>query len=300
MLIAAPPKCPFCEGDSKKLFSKNEVPINECLVCTHRFVSTDTQVSLSKRNEEQFGDDYFFGGEGCYEDYSIQAPELSHKGGKYSRLLKRLLPSGSDSKKQAPRVLDIGSAAGYLLQGFVDNGWQGTGVEANGSMARFGREELGLDVRHSTVEEFDSDQKYDAATMVQVLPHLVNPSETLDSVRSQLSKNGLLLIETWSCRSLTARAFGKSWHEYNPPSVLHWFSRGSLGRLLREHNFEVVKQGRPLKWIHVGNGAAIFKQSMEESFLKTCAMSVLDRVPASLKVPYFLDDVFWVVARKCD
>ena len=136
--------------------------------------------------------------------------------------------------------------------------------------------------------------------MVQVLPHLVNPSQTLDSVRNQLSKNGLLLIETWSCRSLTAKAFGKNWHEYNPPSVLHWFSRNSLGRLLREHNFEVVKQGRPLKWIHVGNGAAIFKKSMEDSFLKTCLTSVLDRVPAGLKVPYFLDDVFWMVARKCD
>ena len=300
MLIAAPQTCPFCEGDSKKLFSKNDVPIHECMDCKHRFVSEESEKNLSKRMTEQFGDDYFFGGEGCYEDYSIQAPELSQKGSRYSRLLKRLLPNRPDSSKQSPRVLDIGSAAGYLLQGFVDNGWQGTGVEANGSMARFGREELGLDVRHSTVETFQSDHQYDAATMVQVLPHLVNPAESLNSIRNQLSKNGLLLIETWSCRSLTARAFGKNWHEYNPPSVLHWFSRSSLGRLLRKHKFEVVKQGRPVKWIHVGNGAAIFKKSLGESAFKTGITSVLDRVPSSLKVPYFLDDVFWVVARKCD
>ena len=288
--------CPFCSGgQSQELFLKNDVPILKCQDCSHRYCLTSSEVS--DRVADEFDDDYFFGGKLCYDDYSVMRPDLKRKSAYYSKILKRNL---NEEARNKPKILDVGCAAGYLLEGFVEQGWGTTGLEANRTMAKYAREELGLDVHHCPIEDFESESSYDVASLVQVLPHITEPYKALSQIHDKLNPDGLLLIETWNCDSLAARVFGTNWHQYNPPSVLHWFSRSSLGRLLRKHKFEVVKQGRPVKWIHVGNGAAIFKKSLGESAFKICITSVLDRVPSSLKVPYFLDDVFWVVARKCD
>ncbi len=71
-------------------------------------------------------------------------------------------------------------------------------------------------------------------TMIQVMAHFVDPLDAFDRVARANKNDGLCLIETWNCQSLTARLFGKAWHEYSPPSVLHWFSPARLARLAGE------------------------------------------------------------------
>lgn len=68
--------------------------------------------------------------------------------------------------------------------------------------------------------------------------------------------------------------------------------------LLRQHDFEVVEQGRPVKWINFGNGAAVLKRSVSESKLMKAIIAPVRLIPSGVRVPYFLDDVFWVIARK--
>ena len=292
-MLDAPSKteCPFCQSESTILFHKNSLPIFRCVSCQHRF--SQTPHSQSQHIEKEFGDDYFSGGEGCYDEYEHQAKDLKRLGRYYSRILRK-----HGSENQEPRVLDLGCAAGFFLKGFVEDDWQGVGVEANSQMAEYARDKLQLDARHSTIEQFDSSEKFDAVTVVQVLPHLLNPKSCLDDIHPLLKESGLVLIETWNHRSITARLFGKWWHEYNPPSVLHWFTRASLSELLEESGFEVVKTGRPTKWISLGNGFAIVRKSMKDSRLASVFLAPTRLVPSALKVPYFFDDVFWILARK--
>ena len=286
--------CPFCScGESQELFTKNDVPILKCQDCGHRYCMTNSE--LSERVADEFDDDYFFGGKLCYDDYSVMRPDLKRKGAYYSKILKKNLP---DSQQEDLKILDIGCAAGYLLEGFADKGWGTTGLEANQTMARYGRDELGLDVHHSTIEDFQSDESYHAASLVQVLPHITEPYKALNQIHDKLLPDGLLLIETWNCESMAAKMLGRNWHQYNPPSVLHWFSKLSLTEQLEYCDFEVVQVGRPVKWISLGNAAAALKKSVSDSKVLSTLAAPADLLPSWLKVPYPMDDCFWMVARK--
>ena len=76
------------------------------------------------------------------------------------------------------------------------------------------------------MESFRGDDgPYDLVVMLQVIAHLVDPLATGRRIAELLRPDGLWLVETWDRESRTARLFGRRWHEYSPPSVLHWFSR---------------------------------------------------------------------------
>ena len=277
----------MCAGKSTIFLTKNKWPIYECQSCQHRFCKTDLQVK--DRVADQFDDRYFFGGESCYDDYTELENELRRKGQRYGRLLQNLLKLGDQKSR---RILDVGCAAGFLAQGFQQQGWQVTGIEANESMAKFGRDKLKLNIHHCTVEECNVGQSFNAAALVQVLPHLIDPCTVLEQVRDRLLPDGLLLVETWNCQSLTAKMFGRHWHQLNPPSVLHWFAKSRLLNLLRKYDFEIIKQGRPVKWLNFGNGVAVLRKSTRESKLISALCSPIGLVPSGIRVPYPFDDVF--------
>lgn len=286
--------CPFCRsGESQTLFLKNDVPILGCDACGHQFCRN--HVEVSGRIAEEFGDDYFFGGESCYEDYSVKGADLQRQGAYYSKILARHL---DQQRRENPRILDVGCAAGFMLGGFASQGWETTGLEANQTMAKYGRDELGLDVRHSTIEDFDADESYDAASFVQVLSHIAEPFEALNRIHDKLLPDGLLLIETWDCESLAAKTFGRNWHQWNPPSVLHWFTKQRLSKQLNDCDFEVIEIGRPVKWIRLGNAAAVLKKAVSDSKVLSALAAPAQLMPSWVKFPYPMDDCFWIVARK--
>ena len=82
---------------------------------------------------------------------------------------------------------------------------------------------------------------------------------------------------------------GRHWHEYCPPSSLHYFSPSNLAALARQFGFERVARGRPPKKInlkHAGTFAthALFGRS-------------LDWLP-DWDVPYPSFDLMWALFRK--
>ena len=70
-----------------------------------------------------YGDHYFTGGGAGYPDYLADGELLRERGRGYARLIAGATTPG--------RVLDIGAAAGFVLQGLCDEGWRGAGIEPN-------------------------------------------------------------------------------------------------------------------------------------------------------------------------
>ena len=239
--------------------------------------------------DETYADGYFDSGGGGYSDYLRQEETLIKAGNKYAKLLEPYVGAG--------RLLDIGAAAGFILTGFEQCGWNGVGVEPNPSMAELARRR-GCDVLNSTIEALPDQEPFDAIILVQVISHLRDPLAVLNRAHDLLKPGGVLLIETWNRKSLTARVFGRYWHQANPPSVLHWFTKPHLQMMLERCGFTVVQRGRPIKLISVGNGVSLILHSVRESALGRLVTTPLAVVPKSLKAPYFLDDVFWFVAQK--
>lgn len=275
-------KCPLCGGASAVRFEAHGYPVLRCQACGHEFAGLS---QTEGHVERTYSGSYFHGGAAGYADYLAEAGILRDHGRRYARLIRPWRGPG--------RMLDVGAAAGFILRGFADEGWTGIGVEPNAVMARHGREQLGIDVRQGTLESCGELGQFDLVSMIQVIAHFADPVAALGAAARLTRPGGYWLIETWNRASWTARMFGKNWHEYSPPSVLHWFTPGSLEQAAARFGMRRVAGGRPGKWIAGGHAVSLLKHKSR------VLGSVAERlVPERLAIPYPAEDLFWMLLRQ--
>lgn len=255
----------------------------DCQACGHRFANV---LGGEEHIDKVYSDSYFTEGNAGYSGYTLDKDLLIKRGRKYAQILQKHVPDKG-------RLLDVGAAAGFILKGFTEEGWDGIGLEPNQTMASYGIEELGLDMRTGTLESTVLNERFDLITMAQVVAHFYDPISAFENACSLLKPKGYLFIETWDRDSFSARLFGKHWHEYSPPSVLHWFSRDSLSDILAKIGFEEVAKGRMVKRL---SGRHI--RSLLSYRLGTEKLFRL--IPDRITLPYPSEDLFWALYRKKD
>src|SRR6185312_5623714 len=78
-----------------------------------------------------YGDDYFFGAGAGYPNYLQVGPLIKARGRHYAHIV---------AHHSAPRRLPYGgAAAGFILRGFQDCGWNCIGIEPKTTMAAYAR-----------------------------------------------------------------------------------------------------------------------------------------------------------------
>jgi SAM-dependent methyltransferase len=270
------------------VFKKDGHDILDCAACDHRFTSPVHEPA--GHVSSVYSDKYFDGGGAGYADYLAQEHLLRNRGMWYAKVLRQHTQPG--------RILDVGAAAGFILKGFVDSGWTGSGVEPNDTMASIARSRLGLEVWTGMIENLAGDLSFDAVSMIQVLPHFIDPKHAMSVVAKVLQPGGLLLIETWNCQSWTARILKQNWHEYSPPSVLHWFSPQSVVRLANQFDLCPIAHGRPAKKILAGHAKSLLRHKFAGSPGGRLGLRMLDVVPDQWVMPYPAEDLFYMVLKK--
>jgi SAM-dependent methyltransferase len=287
MAVAAFPlrACPVCRGPTDRAFAVDGYWLRACRSCGHQLAELAPD---RKHVDATYDDAYFEGGGAGYPGYLEEAGILEATGRTYAGIAARYMPAGT--------VLDIGAAAGFILSAFTEAGWHGIGLEPNDRMAAHARTALGLDVRTGTLEEFAADQRFDLVTMIQVLPHLWDLDRALRNAAALTRPGGYWLIETWDRHSWTARFMGRRWHEYSPPSVLHWFTRDEVARLGERYGFRPVAHGRPRKRISGSHAVSLLEHGVRNTPLARIVPAIRALVPA--QIPYPSEDVFWVLLRK--
>lgn len=274
-------KCPLCGSATSVAFETQGIDILDCLDCGHRFAHVEGGELHVNAN---YDDSYFYGGGAGYSDYSAEADLLQKRGRMYANKVARFTEPG--------RMLDVGAAAGFILKGFEDCGWNGMGLEPNHTMVEFGRSHLSLEISQGSLESFETDRRFDMISMIQVAAHFYDPKRAFEKAYKLLNRHGLLLVETWDRGSLSARLFGKNWHEYSPPSVLHWYTKPGLTAFLEGLGFERVAGGRPPKKISGGHIRSLLKYRLGDN-------SFLSLIPESVNFPYPSEDLFWALYKKC-
>lgn len=281
--------CPICQSASDRYLQKEGFWIQACPQCGHQFLES----SPSETHVAQvYSDDYFYGGGAGYPGYLAEAHLIRAHGRRYAKLLNRYTTPG--------HVLDVGAAAGFVLQGFVQSGWQGTGIEPNDGMAAYGREQLGLDIRTGSFEQLQPTEKYDLVSMVQVIPHFWDLHQALSTAKACTKPGGYWLIETWNRDSRLAKFFGPNWHEYSPPSVLRWFSPGDLRLLAEQYGFRQVDRGQPQKWISGAHIKSLAGHKLETMGGLRRLKWLLNLIPDRLRLPYPSEDLFWALYQKVE
>jgi SAM-dependent methyltransferase len=276
--------CPVCGARTRRVLCvRGDSQIRGCGFCLHRFAELQP---AADHVSTVYGDSYFFGGGAGYPDYLSEGTLLREHGRRYARRIARYVEPGS--------VLDIGAASGFLCDGFRSEGWRPEGLEPNETMARYGRNNLRLVVHTTALEDFVSPHRYDLISMIQVLGHFTNLHQALRKAADLTRERGFWLIETWNNRSLTARVLGKHWHEYNPPSVLNYFSRQSLELLAGQFGFEPVASGHPSKRIMWKHARSLLNHQVPWRWFH----NVTGLVPDNSVFPYPSEDLLWILFRK--
>ena len=278
--------CPLCGESARFLFTKNAIGIVECRRCKHQFA--DLEVTDDHVNRV-YDDAYFTGGGAGYADYLADSHLRISQGRRYAKLLQQFTVPGY--------MLDIGCAAGNLLSGFIQAGWKGEGIEPNAQMAARAKAS-GLNVQRCTLEQYVPTREFDLVALIQVLPHLSNVAGCVEKVSRMVRPGGLCLVESWNRRSLTAGFFGKHWHEYSPPSVLHWFDRTGMNDLMRRFGLSPLANGRTWKWISVRHAQSLLRHTLSQNALGRNTTGAARLFPRHLRVPYPGDDLVWMLFEK--
>lgn len=284
--------CPVCGGPTQRLFVKNSYGIHDCARCGHRCADLATTAA---HVAQVYSDHYFHGGGDGYPDYLAEGALLQAHGRRYGALLQGYL--------QAGRVLDVGAAAGFVLSGLQASGWQGVGLEPNAQMADYGCHQLGLTMVTGDLERSPlqgTTDRFDLVTMIQVIAHFYDLRQALAQAAALTRPGGYWLIESWDYTSWPARLLGENWHEYSPPSVLHWFSPQGLAALVAQFGLTPVATGRPRKELNGAHAKSLLRHKVQGTVVAPLCNRPLDLLPDKFPIPYPAFDLFWSLFRKVE
>lgn len=147
--------------------------------------------------------------------------------------LERLLPPGCGK-----RLFDFGCGAGGFLLEAQKAGFDVMGLELSKDLAQHVEEVHKIPVYQGLASDPGFTEKFDVIVSSQVFEHLLDPRQTLESLKERLNRPGLLLIEVPNQNDIRERL--KRGRIMND-SHLFYFSASSLSRMLRDQCFRVVK-----------------------------------------------------------
>jgi len=269
------------------LFIKNGYPVVECNTCLHRFAELN---NMEDHVNNVYSDDYFFEGKAGYPNYLEEKDILIRSGKRYAQLLKKYTKPGN--------LLDVGCAAGFILKGFEESGWHCEGIEPNETMASYGRNEMNLHIHTGTLEEYTTNTKYDLISLIEVIGHFNDLDKALKNMTGMLNVGGFVLVESWNEGSAVAKLLGKRWHEYSPPSVLHWFSDNSIAAFFSELGFSLVASGHPQKRINVKHAISLLDEKLPNFLFKKQIFNFFSSWAGNMTLIYPLHDLKWYLFRK--
>jgi len=223
--------CPLCSADNSKfLFLKNTYRHVRCRACGLVFVNPmptpaeigaiyDDPLYFANRNEWPYGYNNYFGEREFYTAL-------------FDRRVSECERALGAANGHGRRLLDVGCAAGFLLDEALERGWEVAGVEVSPHAAEFANQRLGGVVREGTLEQarFES-ESFDCVVMSDIVEHVPDPVGLLREAARVLKPGGLLLLSAPNVRSWSARLMRHRWFHFKRDHVV-LFSERTLLRAL--------------------------------------------------------------------
>lgn len=191
-------------------------------------------------------------------------------------------------------MLEIGCAAGWLLKGARDEGWDIAGLEASPKFQRYATEVLDLPVHLDTIDALREEAypAYDVVVMTDVMEHLQDPVRDLRAIRPHVKPGGYLVIATCDIGSVVARWYGLAWRQVVPSHTIYWTKR-SMTEALHHADFAVERFSEPRYW---DPDPSLERQALVREVVKVVArwmlqntyVPIMRRLPALHPVPAIL------------
>lgn len=134
------------------------------------------------------------------------------------------------------RWLDVGAGYGLWQDFLLKKGVRSLGIEIEKGVAKTAQER-GFEVLIQSIEEFETEEKFDVITMCDVLEHVKDPVEVLNKCFQLLSENGLLYIQVPNVLGFKLPMN----HSYGLPFHLWQFNKKTLLSLISKTNLRYVR-----------------------------------------------------------
>lgn len=142
-------------------------------------------------------------------------------------------------------ILDVGCGRGIMLGLFRERGWRVLGTQLSLTAAEAARRDLGIEVAVGELPDLAlPSASFDVVTIFHVVEHLEDPFRYLVEVRRLLAPGGLLVIELPDHSGPGFRLLGVRHLCVDHPNHLHFFTEGSLRKLLARSGFRIEARGR--------------------------------------------------------
>lgn len=203
-------ECAFCRGPLKPAFARDQRQFARCIRCGAYLRSDERLGSTGEYESGSFAEavDRSLTYRPAFEQFDEYAP---------------LLCDGN--------LLEIGCGSGHFLAAAKARGREVTGVEISARHREYIRQRWGIEAIAKTVAtEAIQNFSFDNIVSFNVLEHLPDPLEHLNSIGRMLKPNGRCIISTANASCSVAKIFGRWWAMFKPADHISLPTAESLRR----------------------------------------------------------------------
>jgi SAM-dependent methyltransferase len=226
-------RCNLCQRDSTQLFLETPVDtLVRCRRCGLVYVDPRPLAEEADYEEEFF----------LHEYKDVYGVDYLSDRDNITRLARGRLEA-IEHYRQGGKLLDVGCAAGFLLDEARRRGWETRGVEVSRFASEYARRELNLDVFTGSLDAAKlPEQEFDAVVLYFVLEHLRDPLALLQEIHRILKPRGLLSVAVPNIAGLYFRLNRDAWiaERVHHQSHFYEFSPRTLQRILARAGMHVV------------------------------------------------------------
>ncbi len=233
------------------------------------------------------------------ESYSVveDPTYVEEREGRVITFTRNLLPLEQLVQNSSTRrLLDVGCHIGVMVELAQARGWDAWGVEPSTWAAEQARAR-GLRVITGTLADAQlEDDYFDVVTVWDVIEHLTDPTAELRQIHRVIKPGGIIAIHTIDIESPFARLMGTRW-PWLMEMHLYYFSPRTLGKMLEQIGFEVIRsspQGRFLRIGYLATRVEAYSPSIAR--LIAAVMGRLNLLTTAIPVNF--GDLFTMYARK--
>ena len=137
--------------------------------------------------------------------------------------------------------LDVGCSTGEFLK-FAKDRFECHGVELNPERAAIGRQR-GFGVATGTLSIVPGSERFDVISMIQVIEHLVDPTQSLADVRRLLKPRGIFYFNTPCVDSASFALFRERHMHVSGFGHVCLYTKAGLARLAQRCGFDMIDHG---------------------------------------------------------